>query len=178
MPSRSEQRLPGSGSRRFNLLRASCHLQDPRKAVHPKYVEPSPAIPRWPCLQESSCPLAIFCLHKITVPYWQCPLPAAKFLPVGEGRKALCSGGFIASSSPPWGAGSTTSFLHMLRLRIPWQDRAARQALTPALWMASGEVCDSFNQQEAADPSSLINRFSYCCLYPPLSFLFHLDLGA
>lgn len=54
----------------------------------------------------------------------------------------MSSGGFITSSSPAWGAGNTTSFLHMLGLIIPWQDCAARQALTPAPRVAAGEVCE------------------------------------
>lgn len=52
-----------------------------------------------------------------------------------------------------------------------------RQGLTPALQMASGEVCDSLNQKEAAEPRSCIKSlFLLLSLSSSRQVLFNLDL--
>lgn len=148
MPSCSEQRLPASEGRRFNLLRAAQHLQDPRKASHLEYASPG-----WLCPQEPPCPWQNFASRNLRMLLFPTDSvsPAAKLLPWGEGRKALCPGCFIAVPSPAWGAGNATCLPAHAGTEHCMAGLCCRATSGPMGfgWLLMSSA--SFSQQEAAD---------------------------
>lgn len=137
MPSCSEQRLPASGSRRFNLLRAARHLQDPKNASHLEYVKPSPAGPGWLCPEESPRPWQKFASRKLLFPTGSVPSLQQSCFPGEKGGKPCA---LELSSLPPALPGELgmppPPFPHMLRLSIPQRGCTAGLALTP--WASDG----------------------------------------